>query len=118
MFKNIFSFEGRIRRLEFGISYICYIVVYLTFLYITDGNRNFAIAWLLFLPVVWIQLAQAAKRCHDLNKSGWWQIIPFYFFWLLFEDGNRWTNEYGHDPKNPAEQILPRSGKYSAEDYK
>ena len=52
-----------------------------------------------YVPVIWLLLAQGAKRCHDLGHSGWYQLIPFYVFWMLFEDGDRLVNEYGISPK-------------------
>ena len=50
---------------------------------------------------MWFQWAQGAKRCHDRNCSGWWQLVPFYALWMLFADGERGLNQYGPDPKNP-----------------
>ena len=99
MFKNIFLFEGRIRRTEFCISYISYIVLYLIVLYIGRGPNGIKLVFLLFIPLIWFLWAQAAKRCHDLHKSGWWQLIPFYFLWLMFQDGDPGSNGYGEDPK-------------------
>tara|TARA_B100002052_G_C15808607_1_gene564754 strand:- start:721 stop:1017 length:297 start_codon:yes stop_codon:yes gene_type:complete len=59
--------------------------------------------WMLFLtiPLMWFQWAQGAKRCHDRNCSGWWQLVPFYALWMLFAEGTRGPNKYGPDPKNP-----------------
>jgi uncharacterized membrane protein YhaH (DUF805 family) len=87
MFKNPFSFEGRIRRTEYAISLLITIVINV----ITLG---FGI--IITLPFM---LAQNTKRCHDLNKSGWWQLIPFYGLFLLFEDGKPGPNDYGNNPK-------------------
>jgi uncharacterized membrane protein YhaH (DUF805 family) len=98
MFKDPFSFNGRIRRMELILSYIICYLSYFIILFLQDGDES-AIYGLLFIPVMWFYLAQRAKRCHDLGKSGWWQIIPFYFFWMLFESGETWANQYGENPK-------------------
>jgi uncharacterized membrane protein YhaH (DUF805 family) len=54
---------------------------------------------LLMIPGYWFLLAQGAKRCHDRSNSGWFQIIPFYVFWMLFAEGFPGPNEYGLNPK-------------------
>lgn len=99
MFKNLFSFNGRIRRTEYGISFIIYWIGYVTVRLASDGDHGIKIVGLAIIPLVWFLWSQGAKRCHDLGKSGWWQIIPLYFFWLLFEDGIPEWNEYGENPK-------------------
>ena len=99
MFKNIFSFEGRIRRSEYGIS----LIIHWTFWAIITGiktstnNDGIGLLYLVSLFFIW---AQAAKRCHDLSKNGWWQLVPFYMLWMLFQEGFSGINEYGPSPKN------------------
>ncbi len=102
MFKNPFTFDGRIRRTEFGISLIIYFVAYVIVTGIgvsagLDGGAR--IVFILFIPILWFRWAQGAKRCHDVGNSGWWQLIPFYVFWLLFQDGQAGSNQYGENPK-------------------
>jgi uncharacterized membrane protein YhaH (DUF805 family) len=94
MFKNPFSFKGRIKRTEFGISFIIYMVVYVLLIVVAEGRNSIPALALLFIPLVWFLWAQGAKRCHDLNRSGWWQLIPFYVFWLIFDPGDRLPNQY------------------------
>ena len=98
MFSNIFSFDGRIRRTEFGISLIIYVIV-ATFVNAILESGEEPIIGLAYIPMLWFLWAQSAKRCHDVGNNGWWQIIPLYVFWLLFQDGQPGLNEYGHNPK-------------------
>ncbi len=112
MFKNPFSFDGRIRRTEYGVSFIIFIVarviVYLIAISLTsnsyDNSGATGLGWLFSIPLLWFLWAQGAKRCHDVGNSGWWQIIPFYALWLIFQDGVHGANEYGENPKGIGNQ--------------
>ena len=100
MFKKPFSFEGRIRRTEYGLTYLIYIVAAISISIIAEFNSEIALPiQLLYIPLVWFLWAQGAKRCHDRSNTGWFQIIPFYVFWMLFADGDFGPNEYGPNPK-------------------
>lgn len=102
MFQNVFSFKGRIRRLEYGLSYLAYIVISNTLDYLIwdlADTISLFIRLAILLPLIWIVLAQGAKRCHDRGNSGWYQIIPFYIFWMIFADGELGPNAYGPNPK-------------------
>ena len=107
MFKAPFSFEGRIRRTEYGLSFIFLAIAQVLISAMvglgssrsSDPGGTIAIFYLLMLPGLIFFWAQGAKRCHDLGNSGWWQLIPFYGFWLLFEEGQQATNQYGDNPK-------------------
>lgn len=102
MFQHPFSFSGRIRRLEYGLSYlICLIYSFpMNALEEDQIGAGFAAIWfILLIPMMWFSYAQGAKRCHDLGHNGWWQIIPFYNLWMLFERGDKGPNEYGDNPK-------------------
>lgn len=96
LFANPFSFEGRIRRLEYGISTI---IFYVTYAVIMELAIDTPILGLALIPTCWFILAQGAKRCHDKGNSGWFQIIPFYFIVLIFVEGDKHKNEYGYSPK-------------------
>ncbi len=43
------------------------------------------ITTLLFFMLILFICSQNSKRCHDLEKSGWWQFVPFYILWLFFK---------------------------------
>ncbi|KAA0130385.1 DUF805 domain-containing protein [Chryseobacterium sp. SN22] len=108
MFKAPFSFDGRIRRLEYGLSYLIYLVFALPFnIYLRMSENSYGgpsgtvlvIFFILLIPFLWFMLAQGAKRCHDRGNSGWFQLIPFYGLWMLFADSENGPNEYGPNPK-------------------
>lgn len=103
LFANPFSFSGRIRRLEFGLSTI----VYFFCLILIGASAEESSLWgLLYIPLLWFWWAQLCKRFHDRNKSGMHILtlfIPVYNFVVLlmqlFADGDPYENDYGVDPK-------------------
>lgn len=101
MFKNSFSFKGRVRRTEYGLSYLIYAAIGVGVGALTSeiGQLSSLILILIWIPLYWFLLAQGAKRCHDRGNSGWYQIIPFYALWMLFADSDHGPNEYGDNPK-------------------
>ncbi len=110
MFRHPFSFKGRIRRLEFGISVIIYYIYYGILLNMAYNlnNIDFTLVFMVLtiIPAIWFILAQTCKRLHDLDYSGWRYFllfIPLYNIYfnllLLFKDGDEYVNEYGSDPK-------------------
>lgn len=106
MFRRPFSFEGRIRRTEYCLS----LLIYLTAIYavaffvgvlagITGSLAFVVLYYICLIPILWFLWAQGTKRCHDLGHSGWFQLIPFYIFWMIFAPGDRETTGYGTSPK-------------------
>lgn len=103
-FRHPFSFRGRIRRGEYGLSYLIYMIWYIVFRALSEKEDDLTIGEGLFIllsvvPMCWFFFAQSSKRCHDLGHSGWWILIPFYSLFLLFREGMPEANEYGDSPK-------------------
>jgi uncharacterized membrane protein YhaH (DUF805 family) len=97
MFSNPFSFDGRIRRTEYGISFIIFVFV-AVFVNALVKTGEYPIVGIAYIPMYWFLWAQGAKRCHDLGNNGWWQIIPLYVFWLIFAGADSGINQYGRNP--------------------
>lgn len=89
MFENAFSFNGRIKRLEYAISF------FLTYLGFGIATAFDDFAAIVVIAVCWFWVAQTAKRCHDVGHSAWWMLIPYYFIYLFFAGGDIDDNEYG-----------------------
>ncbi len=102
MFKNPFSFEGRIRRTEYGLSLIIATVgrvIISTVIAGASRDGYFFLNLIFQAPLLWFIWAQGAKRCHDVNMSGWYQAIPIYPLYMIFASGNEDINKYGANPK-------------------
>lgn len=113
---GFFNLKGRITRKAFFLRWLFGIVLYaaFTFFYINGFfGENYSRSFIFFetiyfyvLPsfVVVFDLIQGAKRMHDVNKSGWYFLFPFYNIYLIFTPGTKGSNEYGIDP-SPTKNI-------------
>ena len=70
-------------------------------LFVLIATAFIFVGWLM-LPVVIIpSFSVAARRLHDVGKSGWWVIlglippITVYVIYLLLSRGDRDDNKYG-----------------------
>jgi uncharacterized membrane protein YhaH (DUF805 family) len=102
MFKHSFSFNGRIRRTGFGISYIIYMIFYVMIRSLSKSSEYHGysvVVYIFLIPFIWFLWAQGAKRCHDRGNSGLYQILPFYLLWMLFGDSDIGDNGYAPNPK-------------------
>lgn len=103
LFKNVFSTKGRIRRTEFWVYFLGFILLQIILSIIAsyaDGVLfSSVIKPLLLLAYLAFFIMQAIKRCHDMGNLGWWLIIPLWNFVLLFGDSDKKENMYGKSPK-------------------
>ena len=99
IFTSPFSFNGRIRRLEYGLSLIIFVAAFTLLMSVFEGVDGPGVV-ILLLPGFWFIIAQGAKRCHDMSLSGWMQLIPYFSpLALIFASGRIGDNKYGSNPK-------------------
>lgn len=103
MFKKPFSFKGRIRRTEYVFTLIINAFISSIIMAIAGGTREGGVL-ILYAPFCWFGLAQAVKRSHDLDNTGWYILIPFYGFWLLFAEGTRGKQQIRRRPQSCCKQ--------------
>ncbi|MEQ1509670.1 MAG: DUF805 domain-containing protein [Sphingopyxis sp.] len=98
--KKYADFSGRARRKEFWMFFLGYLIAYLG-LALVDRfvGTNGILAGLFGLAALVPSIAVACRRMHDVDKSGWFQLIPIYSLILECTEGTSGPNQYGPDPK-------------------
>lgn len=105
LFAHPFSFKGRIRRLEFGISWIISFMLQTFLVNLVVISEKYAML-IVDIPILWFIIAQSCKRFHDRNRSGWMVLLYFIpivtlvvWGFQMFADGDPHENQYGSNPK-------------------
>lgn len=109
--KNYVLFSGRARREEYWYFVLCNFIVSLVIGIITGLIGLPFIDTIYSLAVFLPSLAVAIRRMHDINKSGWFILIPIYNIVLCATPGDRGPNRFGEDPipsSNPATENSPK----------
>jgi uncharacterized membrane protein YhaH (DUF805 family) len=102
-----FSFEGRIGRQTYWLKYFLPWLGLNIVAGIIDAVTGVpAVGLVVALVGLWVGFAAGAKRCHDRDRSGWFQaimLIPIIgLIWLIVElgflKGSEGENRFGPDP--------------------
>jgi uncharacterized membrane protein YhaH (DUF805 family)/YHS domain-containing protein len=99
--KNYINFEGRARRKEYWFFILATFVMGIIVSIIGSIlHLEGLLSGLLNLALILPSMAVAARRLHDVNRSGWWQLISLtiigiipLIFWLASEtkpESNQW----------------------------
>jgi uncharacterized membrane protein YhaH (DUF805 family) len=98
--KQYADFGGRARRKEYWM-FILFNVIFSFVLGFIDGfmGLRFGIGSIYVLAVLIPSIAVSVRRMHDVDKSGWYCLIPIYNIILACTEGTQGENKYGVDPK-------------------
>ena len=103
---SIFSYNGRVGRLVYlaavyGGLFVFFLPIIILRILGTDVDAAFdgkimpPLFGIWYLFYIYITIMVGTKRCHDLNHSGWYQLIPFYGLCMLFDAGDSDENDFG-----------------------
>jgi len=105
-YKQYADFQGRANRQKYWMFYLFYIIFYIALSVVdsfigTGGLLGGLFALGSFVP----SIAIAARRLHDTNRSGWWQLIILIplvglivLIVFLAQKGTSDENKFGQDP--------------------
>ena len=113
-FRNYFNFSGRATRAEYW-WWGLFIVLVSIVLQVVDtlfGEVGQWVSLLVQLAVLLPSLALGARRLHDINRAGWWQLLWFVLLiggivlivWAI-KRGDKGPNKYGPGPRQATSTI-------------
>jgi uncharacterized membrane protein YhaH (DUF805 family) len=105
--KKYAVFSGRARRKEYWYfvlgNFLIAFIIGIIQGYVGEGGfnseENNIILNIFQLAILTPSIAVSVRRMHDVNKSGWFILVPIYNLILSLTDGTMGDNKYGPDPK-------------------
>ena len=103
--KKYAVFNGRASREEYWYFYLFNFIIAFVLGFIegmpgiNPGPDESIFADIYSLAVLIPSLAVGVRRMHDVDKSGWYILIPLYDLILALRAGTDGDNKYGSNPK-------------------
>lgn len=85
--------KGRAGRSEYWYFYLLYVIIY-NVANILEGRTHTLtdlVSVVFAIPI----LTASIRRMHDVGKSGWFLIIPFYDLYLAVQPSQPGSNQWG-----------------------
>lgn len=104
--KNYATFDGRATRSEYWYFILFNIIISIVLSIIDEIATGGVLGIIYCLAVLIPFIAVATRRLHDINKSGWWQLIGLIpligaiVLLVFFCTDSKENNLYGLNPKN------------------
>ncbi len=99
--KKYTVFTGRASRSEYWYFTLFNIIISLLLGYLGTAVHFIYLSTVYSLAVLLPALGVAIRRMHDVNKSGWFVLVPIYNLILACTAGTTGENKYGPDPLKP-----------------
>jgi len=102
--KKYAVFKGRARRKEYWMFFLFNLIIAFVlgmvegFLGINPTGGQSILADIYQLAVLLPSIAVGIRRMHDVNKSGWFILVPIYNLFLAVKQGDVGENRFGPDP--------------------
>jgi uncharacterized membrane protein YhaH (DUF805 family) len=92
-FQNYTNFKGRSSRAEYWWWALFTVVLSILLSSINSSLGNLG-SFVTFLP----SIAVAIRRVHDVDRAGWFILVPLYNLYLVLQSGDSGENRFGPPP--------------------
>ena len=110
--KKYAVFEGRAGRSEFWTYFLVYSFGSLILDVSVESTQSPALGIVLIIVSLGGMLPMIAvgcRRMHDINKSGWWQLVPIYNLILWAQDSSEGFSQSGSSNFNETSRNRSRN---------
>ena len=77
-YRQFVNFQGRASRKQYWMFYLFYVIFYIICAVFDDLLQTGGLLMALFALVsILPSIAIVTRRLHDIDKSGWWQLLVF-----------------------------------------
>jgi len=109
--QNYAGFEGRARRKEYWMFFLFNILISygLQIIAVVSDTPVYMFLYVLYaLGALTPSIAVSVRQMHDVGKSGWFIIVPFYNLYLACMEGDHLENQSGRNPKAAQKTTLQK----------
>ena len=92
-FQNYTNFKGRASRAEYWWWALFTVILSILLSSISDSTGNLG-SLVTLLP----SIAVAIRRVHDVDRAGWFILVPIYNLVLVLRRGDSGENRFGPPP--------------------
>ena len=96
-FQNYTNFKGRASRAEYWWWALFTVILSIVLSSISDSIGNLG-SLVTLLP----SIAVAIRRVHDVDRAGWFILVPIYNLVLVLRRGDSGENRFGPPPPPPS----------------
>ncbi len=109
-FANYVGFAGRARRSEYWFTTLFIFIVntVISIIFCKNPDTIKIVSGIWSLVILLPSIALCIRRMHDINKNGWWILIPLipvvgWIWWIVLccKDSEP-ANQWGPNPKGDA----------------
>ncbi|KKU48111.1 hypothetical protein A3H10_01695 [Candidatus Uhrbacteria bacterium RIFCSPLOWO2_12_FULL_46_10] len=97
VFRKYAVFSGRASRAEYWYFALFIFAINFVLGIVTETDANI-LSVIVQLAILVPSLTTSVRRMHDVNKNGWFILIPIYNLILALTEGTKGDNIYGPDP--------------------
>ena len=110
-FANYVGFAGRARRSEYWFTVLFLFIVnaIISIIFCKNPDTIKIVSSIWSLVILLPSIALCIRRMHDINKNGWWILIPLipvigWIWWIILccQDSQPGSNQWGPNPKGDA----------------